>query len=146
MTLIDTKWFQLGLYLSSGESDCRRAERLFLSSNTFGAVAVELRTLTSKSDPRALEDSKWRHGQKTVSASFCFFPSVSEFWQRDSMPGIFKAFRWGEGRISTSSTYFAQKKLLPGHVSLFSWSFSVTVKLNLNFYSLRLCVSNYLDL
>lgn len=25
------------------------------------------------------------------------------------MPGIFKVFRGGEGRISTSGTYFAQK-------------------------------------
>lgn len=70
LTLSD---FSLGYICLRGESDCHRAERLFPSSNTFGAVTAELRTLTSKSDPWALEDSKWRHGQKTVSASFCFF-------------------------------------------------------------------------
>lgn len=54
----------------------------------------------------------------------------------------------GEGKeeLVLAVLILHKKKLLPGHVSLFSWSFSVTVKLNLNFYSLRLCVSNYLDL
>lgn len=70
LTLSD---FSLGYICLRGENDCRRAERLFPSSNTFGPVTAELRTLTSKLDPRALEDSKWHHGQKMVSASFCFF-------------------------------------------------------------------------
>ena len=70
LTLSD---FSLGYIFLRGENDCCRAERLFPSSNIFGPVTVELRTLTSKSDPRSLEDSKWHHGQKIVSASFCFF-------------------------------------------------------------------------
>lgn len=70
LTLSD---FSLGYICLHGENDCCRAETLFPSSHTFGPVTAELRTLTSKSDPGALEDSKWHHGQKTVSASFCFF-------------------------------------------------------------------------
>lgn len=102
LTLSD---FSLGYICLRGENDCTELKGYFPLQIHLG---LSLRSY-------APWHQNWTHGlwktaNDIMGKKWCqlrfVFPSLSGFWQRGSLSRICKAFRWGKGRISSSSYLF----------------------------------------